>query len=42
MSGGRRIFAADLESLGIIGVKGLLQKPFTHQELQDMIQLALS
>jgi len=42
MSGGRRILAADLESLGIIGVKGLLQKPFTHQELQDMIQLALS
>lgn len=42
MSGGRRTLPADLESLEIIGVKGLLQKPFTNQELQEMIQLALS
>ena len=42
MSGGRRILAIDLESKEIIGVKSILQKPFTHQELQEVVQLALS
>ena len=42
MSGGRRILAADLESKKIIGVKSILQKPFTHQQLQEVVQLALS
>lgn len=42
MSGGRRILAASMDSVEIIGVKGMLQKPFTHQQLQEVVQLALS
>jgi DNA-binding response OmpR family regulator len=42
MSGGRRILAADLDSNEITGVKYMLKKPFTHQQLKDAIQLALS
>ena len=42
MSGGRRILAANLDSVEAIGVKGILQKPFTHQQLQEVVQLALS
>jgi DNA-binding NtrC family response regulator len=42
MSGGRRILATDLGYKEIIGVKGMLQKPFTHQQLQEIVQLALS
>lgn len=42
MSGGRRILAANLNSVKIIGVKGILQKPFTYQQLQEVIRVALS
>jgi DNA-binding response OmpR family regulator len=42
MSGGRRILAEDLESIELIGVKGILQKPFTLQQLQELISVALS
>jgi DNA-binding NtrC family response regulator len=42
MSGGRRILAASMDFVEIIGVKGMLQKPFTHQQLQEVVQLALS
>jgi DNA-binding response OmpR family regulator len=42
MSGGRRILAANLDLVETIGVKGILQKPFTHQQLQEVVQLALS
>ena len=42
MSGGRRILAANIDSVEIISVKCMLQKPFTHQQLQEAVQLALS
>ena len=42
MSGGRRILTVELDAVEIMGVKGILQKPFTHQQLQEVIQLALS
>jgi DNA-binding NtrC family response regulator len=42
MSGGRRILTAELDAVEIMGVKGMLQKPFTHQQLQEAVQLALS
>ncbi|MEN9896806.1 MAG: hypothetical protein RLZZ66_455 [Pseudomonadota bacterium] len=44
ISGGRRAIAAgfNLDSLEMLGVKGILQKPFTHQQLQEIVNLALS
>ena len=42
MSGGRRILAEDLECKEIIGVKSILQKPFTYKQLQEVVELALS
>ena len=41
MSGGRRILAAELEHVKAIGTKGMLQKPFTLQQLQELISVAL-
>jgi hypothetical protein len=40
MSGGRRAIAASVDSVETIEVKGIMQKPFTHQELQEVVQLA--
>jgi DNA-binding response OmpR family regulator len=44
MSGGRRDFNAsyNLHSVEMLGVKGILQKTFAHQQLQEVVQLALS
>ena len=42
MSGGSRTIIVDLDSVEEIGVKSILQKPFTHQQLQEVVQLALS
>ena len=44
ISGGRRAMAAgfNLDSVEMLGVRGILQKPFTHQQLQEVIKLALS
>jgi DNA-binding response OmpR family regulator len=42
MSGGRRVLAACIDTGELVGVKGMLQKPFTHQQLQEVVQLALS
>jgi DNA-binding response OmpR family regulator len=43
MSGGRRLFSAtsDLNEIEITGVKRLLQKPFTLQQLRESVDLAL-
>ncbi len=44
ISGGRRAITAgfNLDSAEMLGVKGILQKPFTHQQLQDVIQETLN
>ena len=44
ISGGRRAVTADfnLDSAEMLGVKGVLQKPFTHEQLLEVVQLALS
>ena len=42
MSGGSRTIIVDLDSVKEIGVKSILQKPFTHQQLQEVVQLSLS
>lgn len=44
ISGGRRAVTADfnLDSAEMLGVKGVLQKPFTHEQLQEVISMALS
>ena len=42
MSGGRRILTADLDLAEIKGIKGILKKPFTLQQLQEKIRVALS
>ena len=44
ISGGRRSMAAgfNLDSVEMLGVRGILQKPFTHQQLQEVVKLALS
>ncbi len=44
ISGGRRAMAAgfNLDSVEMLGVRGILQKPFTHQQLQEVVKLALS
>jgi CheY-like chemotaxis protein len=43
ISGGRRAITAgfNLDSAEMLGVKGILQKPFTHQQLKDIIQKIL-
>lgn len=44
ISGGRRAMAArfNLDSVEMLGVTGSLQKLFTHQQLQEVVKLALS
>ena len=44
ISGGRRSMAAgfNLDSVEMLGVRGILQKPFTYQQLQEVVKLALS
>ena len=44
MSGGRRAYntSYNLDSVEMRGVKCFLQKPFTHQQLQEVVQLVLS
>ena len=44
ISGGRRAMAAgfNLDSIEMLGVRGSLQKPFTYQQLQEVVKLALS
>ena len=44
ISGGRRAITANfnLDSAEMLGVKGILQKPFTLQQLQELISVALS
>ena len=43
ISGGRRAVTADfnLDSAEMLGVKGILQKPFTHEQLQELIESVL-
>ena len=44
ISGGRRAMAAgfNLDSVEMLGVRGIIQKPFTYQQLQEVVKLALS
>ena len=42
MSGGSRTIIVDLDSVEEIGVKSILQKPFTHEQLQKVFSMALS
>jgi CheY-like chemotaxis protein len=44
ISGGRRAITAEfnLESAELLGVKGILSKPFTHDQLRDVVQHALA
>jgi CheY-like chemotaxis protein len=44
ISGGRRAVTADfnLDSAEMLGVKGILQKPFTHEQLQELVSTLLS
>lgn len=44
ISGGRRSVTADfnLDSAEMLGVKGVLKKPFTHEQLRHLVELALS
>lgn len=42
MSGGRRALLPTIDSIEAIGIKGVLQKPFTHEDLRQLVQLALS
>ena len=44
ISGGRRAMAAgfNLDSVEMLGVRGSLQKLLTHQQLQEVVKLALS
>ncbi len=43
ISGGRRAVTANfnLDSAEMLGVKGILQKPFTHEQLQELIESVL-
>jgi CheY-like chemotaxis protein len=43
ISGGRRAITAEfnLESAELLGVKGILSKPFTRDQLREAVQLAL-
>ena len=42
MSGGRRLVTDGFDSIEKIGSKGILQKPFTQQQLREMIEIALN
>jgi CheY-like chemotaxis protein len=44
ISGGRRAITANfnLDSAEMLGVKGILQKPFTHEQLLELIDKVLS
>jgi len=44
ISGGRRAITAEfnLESAELLGVKGILSKPFTREQLREAVQLALA
>ena len=44
ISGGRRAMAQEfkLNSVEMLGVRGIIQKPFTYQQLQEVVKLALS
>jgi CheY-like chemotaxis protein len=44
ISGGRRAITANfnLDSAEMLGVKGILQKPFTHEQLLELIEKVLS
>ena len=43
ISGGRRALTAsfNLDSAAMLGAKGVLQKPFTHEQLLEVIESAL-
>jgi len=44
ISGGRRAITAEfnLESAELLGVKGILSKPFTREQLREAVHLALA
>jgi CheY-like chemotaxis protein len=44
VSGGRRAITANfnLDSAEMLGVKGILQKPFTHEQLLELVEKVLS
>ncbi len=44
ISGGRRAITAEfnLESAELLGVKGILSKPFTREQLREAVSLALA
>lgn len=44
ISGGRRAITAEfnLESAELLGVKGILSKPFTREQLREVVHLALA
>lgn len=44
MSGGRRAYNTryNIEAVEMQNIKGTLQKPFNHQEVKEMVQLALN
>jgi DNA-binding NtrC family response regulator len=42
MSAGRRVASGNSDSFEIEGVKGVLHKPFTHNQMLDLIEMALN